>query len=40
MGNRDIIQKVIDEKKLNIKNTPYIPVLPPVIMKMEVMEKM
>ncbi len=40
LWDKDVIQKIIDEKKLNIKNTPYIPVLPPVIMKMEVMEKM
>lgn len=40
LWDKDIIQKIIDQKKLNIKNTTYIPVLPPVIMKMEVMEKM
>lgn len=40
LWDRGIIQKIIDDKKLNIKNTPYTPVLPPVIMKMEVMEKM
>jgi hypothetical protein len=35
-----VIQKIIKEKKLKIQDTPYVPLLPPVIMKMEVMEKM
>ncbi|MFA5748035.1 MAG: serine--tRNA ligase [Candidatus Absconditabacterales bacterium] len=40
LGDKEIIQKIITEKKLKLKNNPYIPILPPVIMKMEVMEKM
>jgi seryl-tRNA synthetase len=40
LWNQKIIQKIIKAKKLNIKDTPFVPVLPPVIMSMEVMEKM
>lgn len=40
LWNKDIIQDVINEKKLKLKNTPFMPILPPVIMKQEVMEKM
>ncbi len=40
LWDRKVIQKIIKEKKLKIQDTPYVPLLPPVIMKMEVMEKM
>jgi len=40
LWNSTIIQEIIKERKLTIKNTPFIPVLPPVIMSMGVMEKM
>ncbi len=40
LGDQKIIQKIIDERNLKIKDTPFIPVLPPVIMSMGVMEKM
>ncbi len=40
LWDKKIIQKIIQEKKLNIKDTPFMPILPPVIMSMDVMEKM
>jgi len=40
LWNPKILQWIIKEKKLAIKDTPFIPVLPPVIMSMGVMEKM
>ncbi|EKD24826.1 MAG: hypothetical protein ACD_80C00148G0004 [uncultured bacterium (gcode 4)] len=40
LWNKDILQEIIEAKKLNIKNTPFVPLLPPVIMSMDVMEKM
>ncbi|NOZ44326.1 MAG: hypothetical protein GXP45_04250 [bacterium] len=40
LGNKDIIQQIITEKKLNIPNKPFTPILPPAILKMEVMDRM
>jgi len=40
LWDQKIIQKIIKEKKLNISDAPFVPVLPPVIMSMDVMEKM
>ncbi|MCX6824246.1 MAG: serine--tRNA ligase [candidate division SR1 bacterium] len=40
LGNSKVIQGIIKERKLAINNTPFIPILPPVIMSMGVMEKM
>lgn len=40
LSNSEILQWIIEEKWLNIKSTPFIPVVPPVIVKMESMDKM
>ncbi len=40
LWNEDIIKKIIDDKKLNIKSTPFRPILPPAILNMDVMDRM
>ncbi len=40
LTNWEIIWKIISDNNLNVKATPFIPILPPVFIKMEIMDKM
>ncbi len=40
LWNKEIIQKIIKEKWLNISDLPFRPILPPAILSMEVMDRM
>lgn len=35
LGNRQLLQKIIDENQLGIKATPFVPVLPPAMLRTE-----
>lgn len=39
LTNEKIIKKILTEKKLNLSTKPFIPILPPVMIKNEVQEK-
>jgi len=40
LTDKETIQKIIKEKNLNIKDTPFVPILPPAILKMKTMDRM
>lgn len=40
LTNETILKQIIEQNKLKIESTPFIPVLPPVFIKYEIMEKM
>jgi seryl-tRNA synthetase len=40
LGNRDVLASVAKRAGLNVPTTPFRPMLPPVIMRREVMERM
>lgn len=40
LGDRTIIQKIIAEKGLDIPDTPFTPVLPPMLVRRETMDRM
>lgn len=40
LTDESILKKIIDDNNLNIDSKPFVPVIPPVIIKQEVMKKM
>lgn len=40
LTDENILKKIISDNKLNIESKPFVPVVPPVIIKQEVMKKM
>lgn len=40
LGDREIIRTIIQEKNLDIPDTPYTPVLPPMLVRRETMDRM
>jgi seryl-tRNA synthetase len=40
LTNQEIIDQIIKNNNLQVSNKPFSPVIPPVIMKREVMQKM